>query len=118
MQKFDDNRILELLSEISNQTEGISGYLKVMNVLSPYDIDIIKNLYGQREKYITKLNNFCKSKHWDNFYSKNDLRWNEIYQPLMMADKSNLDTLKENLSIVGEKLRTILNKKSLLIYLK
>jgi hypothetical protein len=118
MQKFDENKILALLSELSAQTQGISGYLKQMNIQNSFDIETIKTLYGKREKYIIKLNNFCKSKYWNDFYFNNNSRWNEIYQPLMQEDKTNLEILKSNVKIIGEKLRSVLKKKSLLIYLQ
>ncbi|MCX6156126.1 MAG: hypothetical protein NT007_18410 [Candidatus Kapabacteria bacterium] len=116
MQKSDEDKIFTLLQSVSVQTKEITKYLEEMDYGNSININKLSELYSRRENNLEILNKFCKSKYWSDFYKNNHIEWEDVYQPLVRADKGNLDILEKSVKIISEKLRILLKKKSILVY--
>lgn len=109
-----EDRIRELIYKFENITEDIRYYVIENSTLSQVEIDKIGDLYSNRKKVIDLLEIEMKNADRAKISSEID---NKIKQ-LLEEEKFILDKISARMKTMELKIKSVGNKKNLLVYLK
>ena len=110
--------ITELLENIKNDTLEISAFLSEKDEFHSEEISRLSYLYLNREKKINELKSLYDSNSLQQFIGVDREYWKKFLSFVLEKDKENLDKVDNIIKDISSNLRAIINKKSLLIYLK
>jgi hypothetical protein len=117
IQKFDViiNNVKNDIDSITNQITSVVGAVDKLNEKKINNLDL---LFNSRKVKINELKELLNSDIGKSYIESNKVVFQQWLKDLISHDEYFLELLGENVSQIGIKLRELIKKKSLLVYLK
>jgi hypothetical protein len=118
MQKFDDVLLEKIFGGLEIITEKISLLLSAKEFVESDDINNISELYKKRKLLLNNLDTWFQNENSKKYVNLNLDLWGKRLDNLIQNDKENVAKIENNTKNIGNKLRELIKKKSLLVYTK
>lgn len=118
MLKCDSGIVNEVISFINESSRAVSTILKKEGALDNNDIDKLSRLYSMRRSKLDLLDSWYKSDEGTAFVHQHPEEWKAIVKKIITTDGDILKKFEIRVKDLGETIRKLVHKKSILIYSK
>ena len=117
MPQYNAEQILEFVEGLYKISSLINRTLKKEDFKQD-DTGKISELYNKKRDLVVYINKWVQSDTGKEFVENNKARWKQAVDPLINIEKENLKLIDAKVKGLGDDIKKLFKKKSLLIYSK
>lgn len=115
MLKFD-RQVVDTIETLKELTSLIGDILRSETIDQDKKTKKLSALYKNRKSSIDDLQTWYSIEGNKSFVEENPKEWDKLINPIILADKRNLNILEDDVKTLSSKLRDTRKNKNLLIY--